>query len=414
MGASAVIAPDRRPSVQSSEARRPLDTPLLVTIIVLVTFGLIMLYSASWDYSLAEYGDALYMFTHQFMWLAFGLVIATVMALFDYHRWRRLIVPAMGLTVLLLVAVLLLNEIRLGAKRSLYQGSYQPSELAKLITILYLSVWLYAKRQSLHQISLGLIPLGVILGVVGGLIYQQPDLSAAATLLIMGGLLFFLAGGDMKQIGFLLVIAVIAGYIVVQVSPTGRVRVAEFLAGLRDPTQASYHVQRSYEAIVNGGVFGVGIGRAESKMTGLPVPPTDSIYAVIVEELGLVGAVALLGLYGLIFWRGMVIARRAPDMLGTLLATGLVVWIGLEAGINMMVMVGLLPFAGNALPFVSAGGSNLVSSLAAIGILLNISRQKGQSVPEEEGRLESAPASVRRWNGRRRVPRASRAPSVES
>jgi cell division protein FtsW len=413
MRASTVIATDRTAAARPSEVARHLDLPLLVAVLVLVVFGLIMLYSASWDYSLAEYGDAVYMFTRQAMWLGFGMAIATALALFDYHRWRKLIVPAMGLTILLLVAVLLMNEIRLGAKRALYQGSYQPSELAKLITILYLSVWLYAKRESLHDISLGLIPLGVILGLIGGLIYQQPDLSAAATLLIMGGLLFFLAGGDLRQIGFLLVVAVVAGFLVVQISPTGRVRVAEFLAGLRDPTQASYHVQRSYEAIVNGGVFGVGIGRAASKLTGLPVPPTDSIYAVVVEELGLVGAIGLIGLYGLVFWRGLVIARRAPDMLGTLLATGLVVWIGLEAGINMMVMVGLLPFAGNALPFVSAGGSNLVSSLAAVGILLNISRQRGQSAPEEEGRLDRATAGVRRWNGRRRVPRAGRAPSVE-
>lgn len=413
MRASAVVGTDRPAAARTSEVGQPPDLPLLVTVLVLVVFGLIMLYSASWDYSLAEYGDAVYMFTRQAMWLGFGMAIATALALFDYHRWRKLIVPAMGLTILLLVAVLFMNEIRLGAKRALYQGSYQPSELAKLITIVYLSVWLYAKRESLHDISLGLIPLGVILGLIGGLIYQQPDLSAAATLLIMGGLLFFLAGGDLRQIGFLLIVAVIAGFLVVQVSPTGRVRVAEFLAGLRDPTQASYHVQRSYEAIVNGGVFGVGIGRAASKLTGLPVPPTDSIYAVVVEELGLVGAVALIGLYALVFWRGLVIARRAPDMLGTLLATGLVVWIGLEAGINMMVMVGLLPFAGNALPFVSAGGSNLVSSLAAIGILLNISRRRGQRVPEEEGRLDRATAGVRRWNGRRRVPRAGRAPSVE-
>ena len=413
MRASAVLATDHTAATRSPQAPRHLDLPLLVTVLVLVVFGLIMLYSASWDYSLAEYGDAVYMFTRQLMWLALGLAVATALALFDYHRWRRLVVLAMGLTILLLVAVLFMNEIRLGAKRALYQGSYQPSELAKLVTIVYLSVWLYAKRQSLHDISLGLIPLGVILGVIGGLIYQQPDLSAAGTLLIMGGLLFFLAGGDLRQIGFLLVVAVIAGFLVVQVSPTGRVRVAEFLAGLRDPTQASYHVQRSYEAIVNGGVFGVGIGRAESKLTGLPVPPTDSIYAVVVEELGLVGAVGLVGLYGLVFWRGLVIARRAPDMLGTLLATGLVVWIALEAGINMMVMVGLLPFAGNALPFVSAGGSNLVSSLAAVGILLNISRQQGQSAPEPEGRMDRATAGVRRRNGRRRVPRAGRASSVE-
>jgi cell division protein FtsW len=316
----------------------------------------------------------------------------------------------------LLVAVLFINEIRLGAKRSLYQGSYQPSELAKVVTIIYLSVWLYSKRKLLHDVSLGLVPLGVILGVVGGLIYQQPDLSAAATLLIMGGLLFFLAGGALRQIGLLLLVAFVAGFIVVNISPTGRVRVAEFMAGLKDPTQASYHVQRSYEAIVNGGLFGVGIGKAQSKLTGLPVPPTDSIYAVIVEELGLFGALWLMALYVLIVWRGLLIARRAPDMLGTLLATGLVIWIGLEAGINMMVMVGLLPFAGNALPFVSAGGSNLVSCLAAIGILLNISRQEGTVTAETDDEEDvqdrgsyRATVNLRGWHRRRRVPRSRRA-----
>jgi len=319
----------------------------------------------------------------------------------------------MLLTIALLILVLFINEIRLGAKRSLYQGSYQPSELAKLVTLVYLSVWLYAKRQVLHDVSLGLVPLGVILGVVGGLVYQQPDLSAAITLMLLGGLLFFLAGGALQQIGLLLVVAVAAGYIVVQVNPTGSVRVAEFVAGLRNPVEASYHVKRSFEAIVNGGVFGLGIGRAQSKLTGLPVPPTDSIFAVVVEELGLLGAVSLIVLYAGLMWRGLVIARRAPDMLGTLMASGLVIWIGLEAGINMMVMVGLLPFAGNALPFISAGGSNLVSCLAAIGILLNISRQGGQVQVEEEWRPQRATADMRGRNGRRRVPRPRRAAGIE-
>lgn len=393
-----------------------MDLPLLAAIIALIIFGLIMMYSASWDYSLIAYGAPTYMFTRQLLWLGMGLAAALILSLFDYHHWRRFIVPAMGLTVLLLIAVLFMNEIRLGAKRALFEGSYQPSELAKLITILYLSVWLYSKRQFLHQIALGLVPLGVILGVIGGLIYQQPDLSAAATVLLMGGLLFFLAGGALKQIALMLVVAVAAGFVVTQISVTGHERVAEFLAGLRDPTQASYHVQRSYEAIVNGGWFGVGIGRAQSKLTGLPVPPTDSIFAVVVEELGLVGAACLIGLYTVVVWRGLIVARRAPDMLGTLLATGLVVWIGLEAGINMMVMVGLLPFAGNALPFISAGGSNLIASLAAIGIVLNISRQKGVVVEEEEQegrRLASATVGLRGWDRRRRVSRPRRSPGAE-
>ena len=144
-------------------------------------------------------------------------------------------------------------------------------------------------------------------------------------------------------------------------------------------------------------------------LTGLPVPPTDSVFAVVVEELGWFGAVGLIALYGCLVWRGLVIARRAPDMLGTLLASGLAVWIALEALVNMAVMVGLLPFAGNALPFISAGGSNLVATLAALGILFNISRQRGEgTISDDEWRSYSAVVNLRWWNGRRGVSRARR------
>ncbi|MBI3160868.1 MAG: cell division protein FtsW [Chloroflexi bacterium] len=393
---------------------RGFDMPLLVGVVALIVFGLVMLYSASWDFSLAAYQDATYMFDRQMMWLGVGLLVAVILAFFDYHHWRKFVLPAMAFTIGLLIVVLLMNEIRFGAKRAILGGSVQPSELAKLVSILYLGVWLYSKRQFLHDISFGLIPLGVILGAVGGLIYQQPDLSAAATVLLLGGLLFFLAGGDMKQIVFLLMIAAVVAWLVISVSATGQQRVGDFLAGLKDPLQSSYHMQRSYEAIINGGWFGMGLGQSEGKLTGLPVPPTDSVFAVVVEELGWVGAVALIGLYGFFVWRGMVIARRAPDMLGTLLASGLVIWVGAEALINMAVLVGLLPFAGNALPFVSAGGSNLVATLAAIGILFNISRQTGEgTISDEEWRSYSAVVNLRWWNGRRGVSRASRLRSAK-
>jgi cell division protein FtsW len=210
----------------------------------------------------------------------------------------------------------------------------------------------------------------------------------------------------------LLVVASIAAWFVASVSLTGRERVNDFVAGIKDPLQASYHVRRSFEAIVNGGWFGVGLGQSKSKLTGLPVPPTDSVFAVVVEEIGLVGAVALIGLYAALVWRGFVIARRAPDMLGTLIASGLALWIAFEAVLNMAVMVGLLPFAGNALPFVSAGGSNLVASLAGLGILFNISRQAGRTVieeDEEERRSYSAVLDLRGRNGRRGLSRARRA-----
>lgn len=399
----ATFSPVKKPA-------RSIDIPLVLVVIALVVFGLIMLYSASFDFSFNQFGSPTYMFMRQVKWLGLGLVLAFGFSYFDYHHWRGVIVFAMLGIIGLLIIVLFINEIRLGASRSLYEGSYQPSEVAKLIAVIYLAVWLYAKREFLHDISLGLIPLGVILGIIGGLIYLQPDLSAAGTVLVLGGLLFFLAGADIKQIMFLLILAVFMGWIVVQFSATGQDRVASFLAGLQDPTHASYHVQRSFEAVIKGGFFGVGLGQADTKLTGLPFAPTDSIFAVVAEELGLFGTMLLMSLYATLVWRGLVIARRAPDMLGTLLASGVTFWIGMEALINMAVMVGLMPFAGNALPFISAGGSNLVSTLCAIGIILNISRQSGEKIRKKENDWRSfgAVVDLRRGNGRRSVSRPRR------
>ncbi len=410
MGTRAFVEQPSYTTPVEGAPRRSVDMPLLLSVLGLLVFGLIMLFSASWDFSLMMDKPATYMFNRQLLWLGIGGVGALALSFIDYHHWRKLVVPVMLLTVVMLVAVLLMKEIRFGSKRSLFEGSVQPSELAKLISVIYLSVWLYAKRASLHVIGFGLLPLSVILGILGGLILAQPDLSAAGTVLIMGGLLFFLAGGDMKQIVFMLIATFAVAWLVLQFSQTGQARLADYFAGLKDPTHASYHVLRSFEAIVQGGFFGLGLGNSQSKMTGLPLAPTDSIFAVIAEELGLVGTILLMGLYAMLIWRGMVIARRAPDMLGTLLASGLAVWLGLEALINMAVMVGLMPFAGNALPFISAGGSSLTMSLAAVGILVNVSRQQGVGTrTDDEWRSFSAVVDLRRRNGRRRVSRPRRA-----
>jgi len=242
-------------------------------MIAMLTFGILMVYSASFDFSYAVYGDASAMFVRQLLWLGIGLVLAYILSRVDYHHWHALIVPAMLATIALLVAVLAINEIRLGAARSFLSGSVQPSELAKVITVIYLSVWLHSKQKQLQDISWGLLPLAVILGTIGGLIYLQPALSATATIFALGGLLFFLAGGDLKQIAILLVIALVVGFLVVQVSTTGRERLSSYFLGIKDPLQASYHVRRSLEAIVKGGWFGVGLGRSETKHLGLPVPP---------------------------------------------------------------------------------------------------------------------------------------------
>ena len=359
---------------QRKVVRLGFDVPLLLALVTLLVFGMLMVYSASWDFSRAVYGDPGQIFNRQLLFISIGIILALIIAFVDYHIWMRLAVPAMLVTILALTAVLVINEVRLGASRTLSAGSYQPSELAKLITVLYLGVWLYSKRDYLNHVSFGLFPLAGILGLVGGLIFLQPDVSAVLTIVLLGGLLFFLAGGDLKQIILVLLLTTLVGWLVVSSRSTGIERVQSFWDGIRDPTEASYHVQRSIEAFVNGGWFGVGIGNATTKLTGLPVPQTDSIFAVVGEELGIIGASVLVICYIVLLWRGMEIAKQAPDSLGALLAGGLSVWIALEALINMAVIVNLLPFAGNALPFISAGGSNMIVSMIAMGIIINVSR----------------------------------------
>jgi cell division protein FtsW len=321
-------------------------------------------------------------------------------------------VPIMIFTIVALLAVLIFGETRLNATRTLSSGSIQPSELAKLATVIYLAVWLNNKRDQLDTWGFGLLPLAVILGLVGALIFLQPDLSATMTVILLGGILFFLAGGDMRRIILLVVFTVVIGWLFVMVSPTGQSRVTSYFAGLEDPTKASYHVQRSLEAFVKGGFVGVGIGKADTKLTGLPVPPTDSIFAVVGEETGIIGAAMVIGLFVLLLWRSMVIARKAPDRFGSLLAAGLGLWMVMEAMINMSVIVGLLPFAGNALPLISAGGSSMLVSLAAIGILMNISRSGTQEQIRKDS-IFNAFSNLRRRDRRRSVSRPGRTSSVD-
>ncbi len=397
--------------LKKTSPRRPVhlkfDVILLIVVVTLGIFGLLMVYSASWDYSFRLFGNASQIFQRQVLWFFLGSVAAAILVFLDYRFLGKIAVWMMGGTIVLLLIVFVIGDARNNAMRTLVRGSIQPSELAKLVMIIYLAIWLYSKRDKLGDISFGLIPLGAILGWVGGLIFLQPDLSTAITILLIGGIMFFLAGGDLRQIGFLLLLTLAFGWVIVAVHPTGSSRVTSYLAGLRNPLEGSYHVQRSLEAFVKGGWFGVGIGNSETKLTGLPVPPTDSIFAVVGEETGVIGALILILLYVVLLWRGLSISRRAPDGFGTLLAAGLSIWLVMEALINMAVMVGLLPIAGNALPFISAGGSNLVVSLMAIGILLNISRLSVET-QEEEAKTFSAVVSLRRWDRRRRLSRARR------
>jgi cell division protein FtsW len=386
----------------------PFDVPMLLIVIVILVFGLLMVYSASWDYSLAMGKGPTYMFGRQILWVFLGIGTAVIASLVDYHLYRKILVPMWFGTLILLLAVLIVNAQQ-GAldSRNLISGSIQPSELAKAVIIIYLSFWLFRRLDSINDVQIAYLPLVAILGITFGLILLQPDLSAALTVLLLGVILFYLAGGDWKVILIVIIAVLVIGVPLMLLYPTGKERISSYLTSLNNPLESSYHIQRSLEAVVKGGWFGVGIGQADTKFTGLPLAPTDSIFAIVAEETGIIGGAFIAVLYILMVWRGLVIAKNAPDELGSLLAFGLTAWIGIEAMMNMAVIVGLFPFTGNALPLISAGGSSLVVTLTSIGIILNISRASASKKPSER-RPHHAAVDLRRRNGRRSVSRDDR------
>lgn len=384
-----------------------IDIPFLSIVASLLVFGLLMLYSASWDVSWKAFKDVNTFFTRQLIWLAIGLGSAVFLYFMDYHRWarNRLAVAAIVLTVVLLLLVLIIGD------RALLDGkSVQPSELAKIVIVIYLAVWLEAKGDIIKEINFGIVPLALILGIVGGLIAIQTDLSAAVTIFVLGLLLFYLAGGSLLQILVLMVVSTGLGAVMVALrKPEIYQRIQDFWVGIQDINNiGSEHIAKSFISFIDGGWFGVGLGRGVAKLVLLPVPHTDSIFAVVGEELGFMGATMLVILFALLLWRGMIIAKEALDGLGSILVAGLVFWIVFEAYVNIAVIIGLLPVAGNPLPFVSQGGSNLVVTLSAVGIILGVARSTELERRKQERRSLGAVVNLRGRDRRGSVPRFSR------
>jgi cell division protein FtsW len=418
MGQTTYIKSSSRPFTTEKKAARSfqlhLDVPLMLIVVALTVVGLLMVYSTTWQYAQRLGQSSSFYVLRQMVFVGLGAGVALVLSMLDYHRFQRLIVPMIGVVLVMLIAVLFMPEDNFNATRSLFNGSVRPSEVAVLAVIIYLSFWLYSKREVLNIMSFGLVPMMVMLGVFGALIWKQPDFSAAITIFLMGGLMFYLAGAEWRQVILVVVLALVVGFFVVQFTGTGHDRWMKYMAGLNNPEDASDHMKRVFEAIARGGLFGVGIGNSITKFTGLPVPWTDSIYAVIIEETGLVGGLIILGLYVLILWRGLQIANRAPDQLGKMLAGGVTLWIVFDALLNMGVMVNLFPFAGNALPLISYGGSSMVTTMIGVGILMNISRSNiKKSSAAVEGRSYSAVIDMRRGDRRRRVSRSFGPSSTE-
>lgn len=359
------------------------DLYLMLVVGVLCAIGLLMVYSASIDISYQVTGDVYsttYFFVRQFRSMLLGVVVLIVLARVDYHVWRRLAVPMMLGVILLLIAVLRFGDTRFEAQRALIDGSLQPGELAKFTVVIYMAAWLAAKRARLRNIFYGIIPFSVLVGTIAFLIVLQPDISTAASILATALSMFFIAGADWLQLILIGGAMGAAGWQLITRLDYAQQRLDAHMNAIEDLTKASDHVQQAVTAFINGGLTGVGLGEGRQKFANnLPFPHTDSIFAVIGEELGLLGSFLVIALFVILIYRGFTIARYAPDALGGLLAAGVTCWLAYDALLNIAVMTAMIPPTGVPLPFISFGGSSLVAALAGVGLMLNVSRAISQN-----------------------------------
>lgn len=364
-------------SLRLSRLRQPgaVDYPLLLGVVALLLLGLVMVYSAS---QFAVPGDTAYWFRRQAVWALLGGVALLVASRIDYHVWRRLALPGMVAALLLLLIVLKAGHTAYGAQRWLHLGlfSFQPSEVTKLALTFYVADWLVRAGDGVKTLRNGLLPFATLTGIVLALILFQNDMG---TSLVVGALalaMFFAAGANLLQLVPTLALGGLAFWIVTMRTGFRRARLEAFLHPLPPSCSdaASYQVCQGLISLGSGGLFGRGLGDSVQKAGYLPNPFTDSIFAITGEELGLAGCALILSLFVLLAFRGLRIGRRSPDAYGALLACGITCWLVTQAAINIGSVVDVIPFTGVPLPFVSFGGSSLVTSLAAIGVLLNISR----------------------------------------
>lgn len=348
------------------------DRWLLLGIIVLAAIGILMVYDSSVAIAIRDFGDAYHYVRDQVKWLALGFIAFSVLSRVPYRFWRQFAVPAIVGTMVLLVAVFIpgFGVRALGAHRWLNFGVFilQPAELAKLSIILYLSAWFATKE---HGRFLAFL---LLTGMIVGLVILEPDLGTAMILLTTALTLYFLSGAPVSQ--FLLLLPVIvAGVAALAIFEPYRLqRVMTFLNPEADPLGASYQIRQILLSLGSGGFFGIGLGKSRQKYEYLPEANTDSIFAIIGEETGFVGTVIVILMFLFLLWRCFRIARRTQEPFGKLLALGVGSWIGIQTFVNIGSMVAMLPLTGVPLPLISYGGSNLVITLGALGMVYNVSK----------------------------------------
>jgi cell division protein FtsW len=373
----ATTAARRAPSV-SAAANHP-SVLLPLTVGALVVTGLVMVLSASSVSSYARYGSSFLFFQRQSLWAVIGVVGYLFFARFDYRRLKGFGYVAFALVSVLLIAVLVpgMGKTVGGSSRWIGVGAFviQPSEIAKLALILFAAdVFSRREEKRFGEFANTALPMLPAMGLLAGLVMLQPDLGTTVLLGVIGFGLLFVAGAPLRHLipmGLAgVTLAVGAGL----ASPYRRVRLLAFMDPWKDPLDTGYHTIQSLIALGSGGWFGVGLGASRQKWMYVPNAHTDFIYAILGEEMGLLGTLVVLGMFAFLTYLGVRIARSAPDRFGMLIASGITIWIATQALVNMGAVTAALPITGVPLPLVSFGGSSLVISLAAMGILTNIAR----------------------------------------
>ena len=408
-----VAGPERGRVTTLQRPRHAPDYVLLVAIMALTAIGILMVYSSSGVRAYVDQqGDSMAMVGPQLLWASLGIVAMVVTMRLDYRWWRIVSLPFYAVAIGLLVLVLVPGfGIVVGGSARWLQirplPAVHPAELAKLALVIYLAHWMANRGGRISRIRDGTIPFLLLVAPIIFLVLKEPDLGTTGVLTLTAFILFWVAGANLWQFALLVPAGIAALAVVIVGNAYQASRVTAFLDPWKDPLGAGFHTIQGLLALGLGGVFGAGLGQS-TQAGGVVVPNAfnDFIFAVIGEEFGLVGGVLVVGLFLIVGYQGLRIALNAPDTFGGLLATGVTGWLLVQAFINIGVVVNLLPVTGITLPFVSAGGSSLVVSFAAVGILLSISRET-----QARGTWNDADPDRRRWIRRPHPSRAGGRPS---
>ena len=344
-----------------------LDYPLIGILATLLALGLVMVYSASVIQVGAQF------FLSQILWIVLGTGVLIAMACIPFRLWQSLAIPVMAVALLALAAVLIFGDDRFGARRTLFNGRVQPSEFAKLAVVIYVAAWVASKGKKLTEVEGGLVPFSILMGLVTALIVLEPSFSVAIITLAIGVVIFFVGGADIRQLLIAAIVAAVVLAVLLLQSHYGVDRIHGWWATLSDPSQASYQTSQAMQILRRGD----GIGTTPDnwlEKANVPLLWSDYLFANIGHDLRFPGTVGVVALYAALGYRGLGIALKASDRFGALMAIGITTWILSQAAIHMGASLALIPTTGQPLPFMSYGGSAMLSCMAAMGLLLSIAR----------------------------------------